>query len=159
MTKRSLLCLLLLAAVVLTGRGQTGRQPVERDIYVFGFATSFADSAAFITEVQPLRAYIKSNGFLANRSLYSLQLENYLMSAKHRENMTCAVFFSTKRSKAEKKYQKVGKRFRENQISELQKLRNDEFHFEPEELTEETAVYGEVAPEKKKKESKKPKKK
>lgn len=111
-------------------------QPRKLRVYMFGFATSYVDSVSYMTDLQAVDAYIMPNGFLAYRSLYSLQLNNYLLAKRGRENMTCTVFFSKSKSKAEKKFQKVRKIFQKTHRGIIQPLGIDVFRFEPEEWTE-----------------------
>lgn len=154
--KRFLLSLSMLAAMAVALAGNS--EPQKRHIYIFGGGISFSDSLAYITEIQDIDAYIQSNGFLNDRSLYTLQLNNHLVSKRGREHITCAVFFSTKKAKAEKKREKLKKKYRTGFLGmRLIELRADEFHFTTEEwvppLTTETVEPNPAAdkPKKKKK--------
>ena len=108
----------------------------QMPVYMFGFAASFADSTAYMTDLQAVDAFLLSNGFLADRSLYSLQFNNYLVAKLRCENMTCAVFFNKSKSKMEKKFQKVRKKYRENEAVVLKPVGVDEFKFQTEEYVE-----------------------
>ena len=155
MMKRILLSLSLLAVMAVAIAANS--QPRQQKVYMFGVAQSFTDSLAYITDIQEVDAYIMPNGFLSERSLYTLQLNNYLVTYRGREHMTCAVFFNTKKSKAEKKMDKVRKKYRKGFLgTKLIELRIDEFKFKPEEWV---APYVNGDEEKPKEEKKKKKKK
>lgn len=129
----------LVALLLMTTVSQAAQndKPQKMQVYMFGFAASMTDSVCVMTELQPVEVYLQSNGFLVDRSLYSLQLNNQLVNKKKlSENLTCAVFFDKNKSKAEKRYQKVRKRYRENSDLMLQILGGDEFMFQPEEWVE-----------------------
>jgi hypothetical protein len=66
-----------------------------------------------------------------------LQLNNHL-STKERMtgNLTCAVFFNKNKAKAEKRLQKISKRYRTNSDLTVRFLGKDEFTFETEEWVE-----------------------
>lgn len=107
----------------------------KQTVYMFGVATSINDSLTVITDLQPVSVYLQPNGFLAERSLYSLQLNNYMVSKQKHEGMTCAVFFNKNKTKAEKRFQRVKKKFREKHDIIVRQLGRDLFNFETEELT------------------------
>lgn len=108
-------------------------KPTKQRVYMFGAALSFTDSVAVMTDLQAVDAYVMPNGFLADRSLYTLQFNNFLVTNQLREHMTCAVFFDKNKAKAEKKFQKVRKKYRESGHLDLQFVGVDIFRFEPEE--------------------------
>ena len=70
---------LLLVGLVAVAYGATAK-PKKQRVYMFGVAQSFTDSVAVMTDLQGVDAYIMPNGFLADRSLYSLQFNNYLVA-------------------------------------------------------------------------------
>lgn len=164
--KRTLFCMLGLLMLALVGHAGSTK-PTRQRVYMFGFAASFTDSVAYMTDLQGVDAYVMPNGFLADRSLYSLQLNNHLVAKKQRENMTCVLFFNKNKAKLEKKYQKVRRKYRENHAVVLQPLGVDEFRFEPEEYIEPVVTTGTTvadstatkAPEPAKGKTKTPKKK
>lgn len=157
MTKRIFLSLLLCLAVVAGLQAETKKakhthvksgkaksenvaksavKPKPLKVYMFGFAASFVDSVAYMTDLQPIDANVYANGFLDARSLYTLQFNNFLTVNKKRENMTCAVFFNKDKAKAEKRFQKLRRRYRENEAIILTPVGVDEFKFKPEEYVE-----------------------
>ena len=123
-------------ALMAQGTPETAIKGRKQQVYMFGVATSMNDSLTIITDLQTVQAYVLPNGFLADRSLYSLQLNNYMVGKQQRENMTCAVFFNKNKKKAEKKYQRVRKKFREKHDIIVRPLGKDMFRFEPEEWTQ-----------------------
>ena len=127
--------LIVLFAVPALALGASSK-PSKQHVYMFGVAASFVDSLCVMTDLQDVEAYVMPNGFLADRSLYSLQLNNHLVANQNCENLTCVVYFSKKKAKAEKKYQKLRKRYREDESVLLQQLGIDIFRFETEEWLE-----------------------
>jgi hypothetical protein len=85
-------------------------------VYLFGFSFSFADSTAFLTDIQQLdSAQIGSHGILLQRGLYSDQMKSYLLD-KGVELPTCIVFFSKSPKKTNKQLQKVMKRYDKEKV-------------------------------------------
>lgn len=139
--KRTLLTLLFAAALLQVA----AYEPLRKRVYLFGFATSFTDSVAYITEIQTLdSAYVHYNGFLDSRSLYALQLDQYL-AGTGREGLTCVVFFNKKKSKVEKKFLEVKKKHAAMHGVAVSPVTQNEFQFQLEpwvepQITEEKAV-------------------
>ena len=125
-----ILCSLFISeALWAQGTPATAAKARRQQMYMFGVAASMRDSVAYITDLQNIEAYVYANGFLADRSLYSLQLNNFMVGKKNSENMTCAVFFSKSKSKAEKKFQKVRKKYRDKHNIFMEPLGKDVFRF------------------------------
>ena len=137
MKRMTLMALALMVAVTFAvGESvKTKRQTV----YMFGFAVGMADSVVVITDVQKVEAFALPNGFLADRSLYSLQLNNYLLGMREMNNMTCAIYYEKTRAKAEKRYEKMTKRYRDDHAGVLTFLGEDEFQFQAEVWEEPTS--------------------
>ena len=139
---KHLMCLLLMVSTVClcSAKQKEGKQRT----YMFGFASSFTDSVAYLTDIQAMdSAYIKANGFLADRPLYSLQLYGYLTENLQVKNPTCALFFSLNPKKIAKKYQKVKQMYMENRNVKLALLGKTEFEYMPEEyVADDTFVEG-----------------
>ncbi len=136
--KRSLLLLCLMLGVSKA----VAQVPEQRCVYMFGFAASFVDSTAYITDIQAVdSAFVfKKNGFLADRSLYSNQLNYFLQTNMQKEDMTCVVFFDEKKSKLEKTFLKVRKKYSNDKGVLLTPLGKDVFTFTAEEWFDPTAV-------------------
>lgn len=110
-------------------------------VYVFGFASSFTDSLAYMTDVQTLdSAYVLNNGFLADRGLYSLQFYGHVNEKRGVENPTSTVFFDVKPQKLAKKYEKVKRMYQKDPNVKLVIVDRDEFGFTCEEYTEELVL-------------------
>lgn len=103
-------------------------------VYMFGFSASFNDSLVYITDIQEVDSVLiepKTN-FLVNRTAYGNQLQFFLNDHKERPNTTCVVFFNRKAEDLRKKYNKIVKRYRNNNATILKTLSQDEFRFQAE---------------------------
>lgn len=121
-----------LVACALWCAGLSLSAKVERTtVYMFGFSASFTDSVAYITDIQRLdSAYIDTKtDFLMDRVVYSEQLQTYMESMELVGNSTCSVFFHTKKNKLQEEYEKVKKRYREDQGVVLKELEPGSFVF------------------------------
>jgi len=129
MKKFRLLIALVVALVVSApcrakGDGQEG-------VYMFGVGAAFGDSIVYFTDIQFVEGKdMVKNGFLTNRNMYSYQLENYLEEAKNLPHRTCTVFFSKKKSKIEKKYLKLRKKYEGDPAVAFRQLDAPVFKFE-----------------------------
>ena len=127
-----MLCLLLVAGV---GTANARKQPVPK-MYMFGMAAAFTDTIVHFTNIQTVdSAWIDSkNNFLLDRDAYSYQLRDYLRNKQQSPNRTCIVFYSTKREKLEKKYQKMrrlyGKDKQGKEHFDIRYITDDEFEFQ-----------------------------
>ena len=127
----------------------------QKPVYMFGFATSFVDSVAYITDVQ----YIDSSfidtktKFLVGRNMYSLQLQEFLAKNEGCEHPVTAVFFGTKKEKIEKKMLSVRRRYEMDF-----KLKNVSCSFRTEKYDEEETVQSSDASGAKSKSNRKSKK-
>jgi len=130
--------IILLVAIFAVSFSQAAdKKPVMKRVYLFAFSASFTDSTAYMTDIQTIdSAYVWDNHFLADRALYSLQLDNYLEGTLHKMNNTTVVFFDEKKSKLEDKYLKVRKRYRDGQNLHIIFLGVDQFKFKAEEWME-----------------------
>ena len=125
--------LLLALALLLTASVYAEKAPKQQRIYIFGVATSFTDSTAYMTEVQALdSAYIGNHGFLTYRTLYSVQLQN-LMETIGKPDMTCCVIYALNEKKAIKLFDKVRKRYTKDGNTQMLVLDKATFTFRPEE--------------------------
>ena len=93
--------------ILLTG-ASAKKEPVPH-IYMFGMAASFTDTIVFFTPIQQIdSAWIDTKSeLLQERQAYSYQLRDYLNQQQNMPHRTCIVFYSQKREKLEKKYQKM----------------------------------------------------
>lgn len=85
----------------------------QKPVYLFGFATSFVDSLAYITDVQYIQsAYIDTKTkFLIGRNLYSVQFQDFLEENEGCKHAVTSIFFGDKKEKMEKKLLSVRRRF------------------------------------------------
>ncbi len=148
------LCLLLVMVAVSANAAK--KKGGYQKAYVFGFASSFVDSVAYLTDVQELdSAYILPNGFISDRQLYSLQLYGHVNEKRGVENPTAAFFFALSPKKIAKKYQKVKSLYIDNPNLTLVILPKDEFRFHAEEYMEVLVTETAETPEPEGKKSKK----
>lgn len=98
---------LLTAALLTATSGSARKQPVPK-MYLFGMAASFTDTIVHFTAIQQLdSAWVDSKShFLQERQAYSYQLKHHL-EKQQMPKRTCMVFYSEKKEKLEKKYQKM----------------------------------------------------
>lgn len=107
-------------------------QNKEKQIYAFAFGTCFNDSVVYLSAISPIpNATIESKTkFLNNRLAYSNQFKYYLDS-KNSQPHTCALFFSTKKEKLQKKYAKMRQKYNKNKQKQLTELTTADFEFHP----------------------------
>lgn len=106
--------LLTILTAFLLGFSLSGSaKPKKMPLWMFGFSASFTDSIVYISDVQKVEpAYIEtSTGFLYDRSIYSLQVENFIEEQLGKPRTTCTIFFSKSRKKMEKKFFSIRKRY------------------------------------------------
>lgn len=135
--KRFSISFLLLFATLVIGintyaRNKNTTGPTK--VYMFGFSASFNDSLVYITDIQAVDSVIlePKTEFLVGRTAYGNQLQFFLTDHKERPNTTCVVFFDKKLENIRKKYNKVMKRYKNNDATILKTLTQEEFRFVPE---------------------------
>ena len=127
----------------------------QQPVYMFGFATSYVDSLAFITDLQ----YIESacidtkTKFLVGRNIYSVQLQEFLEKNEGCKHPVTSIFFGVKKEKMEKKMLSVRRRF-EGDF----KMKTVVCDFQPEKYVEQETTESPVVGETDKKSGKKSKK-
>lgn len=133
---KAILLVLFVCSFSMAVAGRKGK-PVQQKVYIYGFSASFVDSVAYLTDVMELdSATILSNGFLAERQLYSMQLESYVLEQFKLTSSTNAVFFSKKRKDLETKHEKMSRRYQRSANLALIYLSEDDFKFHAEEHIE-----------------------
>ncbi len=121
--------LFLVLLTIMSSATHAQQVPQVKPIYMFGFAASFTDSVAYITDIQLIdSAYVYKNGFLADRTEYSRQL-TAATERMGQNNMSCAVFFSPKKKTIEKKFLKVKQRYSQNNKLVITPLHKELFRF------------------------------
>ena len=128
-------CLLLLLAI---GQLEAKKVVVQRPVYMIGVAFSFVDSAVFITDMHQVDNVTleKKTKFLADRQLYSFQLQKYLEATFKGGPYVPSVFFSTNRKKMERKYLSLHKRYVNGKELRMTLVDQGQFRFKPEEYIE-----------------------
>ena len=117
------------------------KQPVQH-MYMFGLAASFTDTIVHFTAIQELDSvWIESkNDFLQERDSYSSQLREYLNQKQQMPHRTCIVFYSQKRAKLEKKFQKIMRLYTQSkdglQHFDVRHIDPQQFHFTTIDLSE-----------------------
>ena len=102
----------------------------EQTVYIFGMAVAFGDTIVHLTDVQEFRGVgLVNKGFLEARSSYSYQLKTYLENFKNLPHRTCTVYFSEKKSKLMKKYEKLKSKYQVDKSVNLQLLDPSFFSF------------------------------
>lgn len=118
------------------------KKPKMQTVYIFGFSASFTDSLAYLTDVMQLdSAYVTPKGFLVDRPLYSLQLENHVLEKCNLPNTTNTVFFSAKKKSLVKKWDKIKRLYQAGEHLKLTLLHKSDFHFQPQEYIETVIEY------------------
>lgn len=124
-----ILCLVLPGvALAKNGKKKEGKNKIETEVYVWGVSLAFSDSTVYFTEVQHIDGAIIENKLLPNRHLYAYELKDYMSFQENMPGRTSFIFFSSKRSKLEKKELKVKKRLVEREGKTVRYL-GDKFKF------------------------------
>ncbi len=106
------------------------QQEKKTEVYLFGVATSFNDTLVHFTDIQAIEgATINKHGFLVARNQYAYQLKNYLENVMNLPDRTCAVFFHKNKSKLEKDYSKLRKKYVEKKNVKYESLPTTTFQF------------------------------
>lgn len=138
-----LLLALAMATIATQGIQAKSKEKVSMQrIYMFGYAISYVDSVAYMTDMQRMdSAYVHNdNGFLCDRALYATQLRNHMEQALGLRNTTCVVFFDKNEAKLSKKFLKIRDIQREKEELPLRVLDAGTFAFTPEEYIESVEV-------------------
>lgn len=141
----ALLCLVVGGAVTTL---QADKQPKMSRVYMFGFAGSFTDSLACLTEISKVdTAWFNDRKMLIDRALYSQQLQ-FFMEANGTNHAICSVIFDTSAKSLKKSWNKVKKRYQKAQGLTFKIIPLSDFQFKPEEYR---AIYMDEIPEPEKK--------
>jgi len=103
----------LFITLLMLGIAQaTTAKSVEKTAYIFGFAASFNDSTVYFTDIQEVKGAFmqEKTKFLVNRDEYSSQLHKYLENQGNKY-MTCVTCYAFDRKDAQKKYDKMMKKY------------------------------------------------
>ena len=110
------------------GKKKEAKKKIKTEVYVWGVSISFSDSVAYFTEIQHIEGAIIEDKLLPNRHLYAYELKDYMSYEENMPGRTSFIYFSDKRSKLEKKEQKVKKRLVEGGEKTVRYL-GDRFKF------------------------------
>ncbi len=135
MKKWRLFLICLLGALQLSAfaapKEKKEKSEEPKRVYMYGVAVNFNDSTVYLTDVQHLDSMvINPDGSLQNYVGYSLQLKVYLEGTLGETNQTCAVIYSDKKKKLEKRFMKMRKKYQENKDKILKRIGTDAFIFE-----------------------------
>lgn len=130
---RSLLALMLMFILCTGFIGK--KNDKEKAVYAFGVAASFSDTLVYYTDIQLLDSVrLDKNGFLPKRQAYSTQLKEYVQYQLVHDNYTTMIYFSDKKEKLQKRYDKTLKMYKKDSIFSLHLIPTTDFKFKkPEE--------------------------
>lgn len=102
-----------------------------KKVYIFGVGYHFGDSTVYVTNIEEVDsiALQEKTKFLPYRSEFSLQLRQYLEGMLEKSHMTCCVFFSEKREKLLKTFNKAKSRYLNTPGSMLKIIGEEDFKF------------------------------
>ena len=114
------------------------KKVAQKSVYMIGVGISFIDSTVFITDMHQVDSVTieKKTKFLADRQLYSFQLQKYLEASYKGGPYVPSVFFGTKRKKMERKYLSLHKRYVNSKELRMTLIDQGQFRFKPEEYIE-----------------------
>lgn len=135
MKKWRLFLICLLGALQLSAfaapKEKKEKSQEPKRVYMYGIAVDFNDSTVYLTDVQHLDSLIiKPDGSLQNYVGYSLQLKVYLEGTLGETNQTCAVIYSDKKKKLEKRFTNMRKRYQADKNKILKRIGTDAFTFQ-----------------------------
>lgn len=100
-------------------------------VYMYGISVNFNDSTVYLTDVQRLDdVIINAEGAIKNHSGYSLQLKVYLEGTLGKVNQTCAVIYSDKKKKLERRFIKTKKKYIADKDKILHQIGASDFTFQ-----------------------------
>lgn len=124
------LCFFLLSILAVSAFCKEPKDKNTYGVYLSGVSASFTDSLVYFTDIQLVdSAALDSKGLLIGRSLYSMQLKDYLEQHQDGKNRTCFMFFNTKKRKLEKEISKLKQKYQKGNTLVLKDL-GDSFRFE-----------------------------
>ena len=137
MNKCKCLLLALMAVMALSSfaapKEKKSKGDVPKRVYMCGVSIDFNDSVVYVTDLQHLDSMlIGKDGSLQNYTLYSIQLQAYLEGTLGEDGQTCAVIYSYKKSKIEKRIAKMRKKFQASGNSFLIRISAESFAFRKE---------------------------
>ena len=125
---------------LIAGSIEAKKKVVQKPIYMVGVGISLVDSMVFITDMQLVDSVTieKKTKFLADRQLYSFQLQRYLEGAYKGGPYIPSVFFGSKKKKMERQYLSLHKRYVQSKELRMILVDISQFRFKTEKYVEET---------------------
>lgn len=122
----------LLCAVQLpTFAANKDKNEEPKRVYMYGVAVNFNDSTMYMTDVHYLDSMIiNKDGSLQNYIGYSMQLKAFLEGTLGETDQTCAVIYSDKKKKLEKRFLRMRKECLAERKQRLKQIGTDSFRFE-----------------------------
>lgn len=125
-----LLCLTLAISVIIPAIAKKPKDKNKYGVYMTGVSASFTDSLVYFTGIQYIdSAAIGTNGLLLDRSMYSMQLKDYIEQNQNGKNRTCFVYYNQKKKKLQKEVSKLKQRYQKNKSILVLDV-NPDFKFE-----------------------------
>lgn len=122
-----LLCTVQLSAFA----AKKDKDEEPKRVYMYGMAVNFNDSTMFLTDVHYLDSMIiNKDGSLQNYIGYSMQLKAFLEGTLGETNQTCAVIYSDKKKKLEKRFLRMRKKCLAERKQKFKQIGTDSFRFE-----------------------------
>ncbi len=130
---KSLKYLTIILAVFMTSISVANAEKGKgkKTVYVFGVATSFNDSTAYVTAVQKLDSVelASKTGLLAHKNEYSYQLKDY-MARQGQSHSTCVTVNASSLKQLEKINAKMRLKFAKKDKLIVKDIPESEFHYE-----------------------------
>ena len=124
-----LLCTMQLPAFAANKEKNKDEEP--KRVYMYGVAINFNDSTMYMTDIHYLDSMIiNKDGSLQNYIGYSLQLKVYLEGTLGEIDQTCAVIYSEKKKRLEKRFLKMKKKGLAERKQKFKQIGTDSFTFE-----------------------------
>lgn len=125
-----LLCLTLAISVIIPAIAKKPKDKNKYGVYMTGVSASFTDSLVYFTGIQYIdSAAIGTNGLLLDRSMYSMQLKDYIEQNQNGKNRTCFIYYNQKKKKLQKEVSKLKQRYQKNKSILVLDV-NPDFKFE-----------------------------
>lgn len=122
--------LVIVALLFVSGVVQAKKGKKEKEVYLCGVASAFGDTIISITDIQKLSGteLLDKNDFLFARNQYAYQFKGYLENTENLPYRTCAILFAKKKSKLEKRIQKLKAQY-DGGSMKLRTIGSDKFKF------------------------------
>lgn len=125
------LAMVLAVFIASVAIANTGKGKAKKTVYVFGVATSFNDSTAYVTAVQKLDSVelAGKTGLLAHKNEYSYLLKDY-MARQGLSHSTCVTVNASSLKQLEKLNAKMKLKFAKKDKFIVKDIPESEFRYE-----------------------------